>query len=232
MSDQVDNESTGRRARRSAAAGGRTPAFALLVLGAVAVVAMATVPWYYVDSRTRFSGTAITGGAAEVLGVVVLAGALLMIALRTTGRRVVAVVIGVIAVLAVIFLPWQRPDADEVLAELRKHSLSDTYALHLTGGSLGYLVSWLAVLAGAVLVVLYAHRWPQRAARFERNAVRTGIPVGPDGEPDAAAIWKAIDSGQDPTRDDRHDTSQESSHDISQDSSDDTSQDADDRTRS
>ncbi|WP_460810845.1 hypothetical protein [Microlunatus endophyticus] len=39
----------------------RTVAFALLVLGAIAVVAMATVPWYYVDSRTRFSGTAITG---------------------------------------------------------------------------------------------------------------------------------------------------------------------------
>lgn len=178
----------------------RTTAFALLVLGAVAVVAMATVPWYSVDSRTRFSGTAITGGVAEVLGVAVLAGALLMITLRTTGRRIVAVVIGVIGLLAVIFLPWQQPDDDEVLTELRKHSLADGYALHLTGGNIGYLVAWLAVLAGAVLVLLYAHRWPQRAGRFERDAGPSGVPVGPDGEPDAAAIWKAIDAGQDPTQ--------------------------------
>lgn len=227
MSEEVDNTATGRSTPKVAGARGRTPAFALVVLGAIAVVAMATVPWYFVDSRTRFSGTAITGGAAEVLGVVVLAGALLMMALRATGRRIVAVVIGVIALLAAIFLPWQRPDADEVLAELRKHSLSDTYALHPTGGSVGYLVSWLAVLAGAVLVLLYAHRWPQRAARFERNAPEAGIPIGPDGEPDAAAIWKAIDSGQDPTRDDSQDTGQ----DTGQDGSQDTSQQAEDRTR-
>lgn len=186
----------------------RTTAFALLVLGAIAVVAMATVPWYYVDSRTRFNGTAITGGAAEVLGVAVLAGALLMITLRATGRRIVAVVLGVMGVLAVIFLPWQRPDADEIRTELRKTSLADTYTLHLTGGNIGYLVSWLAVLAGAALVLRYARRWPQRAGRFERNlgsnsefdTAETGIPVGPDGEPDAAAIWKAIDAGQDPTQ--------------------------------
>jgi len=191
----------GPKQSRFAGTRGRTLAFALLVLGAIAVVATATVPWYYVDSRTRFSGTAITGGAAEVLGVAVLAGALLMVALRTTGRRIVAVLIAVIGVLAVIFLPWQRPDSDEVFTELRQHSLSDSYTLHPTGGNLGYLVSWLAALSGAVLVMLYAHRWPQRAGRFERTAATDGMPIGPDGEPDAAAIWKAIDSGQDPTSD-------------------------------
>ena len=178
----------------------RTVAFALLVLGAIAVVAMATVPWYYVDSRTRFSGTAITGGVAEVLGVAVLAGSLLMLTLRATGRRIVAVVVGVISILAVIFLPWQRPDSDEVFTELRKTSLASSYQLHMTGGSIGYVVSWLAVLAGAVVVVRYANRWPQRAARFERTPTQQGMPLGPDGEPDAAAIWKAIDAGQDPTQ--------------------------------
>ncbi|QGN32376.1 Trp biosynthesis-associated membrane protein [Microlunatus sp. Gsoil 973] len=176
--------------------------FALLVLGAIAVIAFAAVPWYTVDARTRFSGTAVTGGVAQVLGVAVLAGSLLMITLRTTGRRVVAAVVAIIGVLAVIFLPWQQPDSDEVFAELRKHSLADSYQLRFTGGSIGYLVSWLAVLAGCVVVGRYAHRWPQRASRFERNAGPTttaGLPAGPDGEPDTGAIWKAIDAGEDPT---------------------------------
>lgn len=214
MSDQVSAE-MGPKQARFAGARGRTLAFALLVLGAIAVVATATMPWYYVDSRTRFSGTAITGGAAEVLGVAVLAGALLMIALRTAGRRIVAVLIGLIGVLAMIFLPWQRPDSDEVFTELRKHSLSDSYVLHLTGGNLGYVVSWLAVLAGAALVLLYAHRWPQRAARFERSAPQNGVPIGPDGEPDAAAIWKAIDSGQDPTVNDGSEASPDAGSEAS-----------------
>lgn len=188
----------------------RTVGFGLLVLGAIAVIASAALPWYTVDTRTRFSGTAITGGVAQALGVAVLAGSLLMLTLRTTGRRIVAVVVGLIAVPAVIFLPWQQPDSDEVFAELHKHSLADSYQLHATGGHIAYLLSWLAVLAGAVLVLLYAHRWPQRAGRFERPAgantgtdtgSHTGMPTGPDGEPDAGAIWKAIDAGQDPTQD-------------------------------
>lgn len=180
----------------------RTVGFGLLVLGAVAVIAAAALPWYTVDARTRFSGTAITGGVAQALGVAVLAGSLLMLTLRTTGRRIVAVVVGLIAVPAVIFLPWQQPDSEAVFAELRKHSLADSYRLHATGGHIAYLISWLAVLAGAVIVLLYAHRWPQRASRFERRtSTGTGMPTGPDGEPDAGAIWKAIDAGQDPTED-------------------------------
>ena len=177
----------------------RTIGFGLLVLGAVAVIATAAVPWYTVDARTRFSGTAITGGAAQALGVAVLAGSLLMISLRSKGRRIVAALVGVIGILALIFLPWQQPDSVEVFAELRKHSLADSYQLQSTGGSIAFLVSWLAVLAGTVVVLLYAHRWPQRASRFERNRSGKPSPGSPDGEPDAGALWKAIDAGEDPT---------------------------------
>jgi uncharacterized membrane protein (TIGR02234 family) len=214
--DTVDHQAPARPNRS------RTVGFGLLVLGAVAVIAFAAVPWYTVDARTRFSGTAITGGVAQVLGVAVLAGSLLMITLRTTGRRIVALLVAIIGILAVIFLPWQQPDSDEVFAELRKHSLADSYQLHLTGGNVGYLVSWLAVLAGCFVVGRYAHRWPLRASRFERTAVpRTaaGIPAGPDGEPDAGAIWKAIDAGEDPT--DPADTSTGSGEQRSDGSNDD-----------
>lgn len=177
----------------------RTVAFALLVLGAVAVIATASVPWYSVDTHTRFSGTAITGGIAQATGVAVLAGALLMITLRSVGRRIVAVVVGLISLYAVIFLPWRKPDSQQVFAELRKHSLVDSYALHVTGGHIAFAISWLLVLTGVVLVMLYARRWPQRVSRFDRRTDSGELPTGPDGEPDAGAIWKAIDAGEDPT---------------------------------
>jgi hypothetical protein len=86
-----------------------------------------------------------------------------------------------------------------VLTELRKHSLADSYQLHATGGSIAYAICWLAVLAGAAIVLVRAQHWPQRASRFERTAPQAVIPTDPDEEPDTAAIWKAIDAGQDPT---------------------------------
>ncbi|QDP96976.1 Trp biosynthesis-associated membrane protein [Microlunatus elymi] len=179
----------------------RTIAFALLIIGAIAVVAGAAVPWYSADGLVHFSGSDITGGVAQALGVAILAGVLLMLALRATGRRIVAVLVGLIALLGVITMPLQRPDSAEVFTELRKHTLADSYHLQLVGGSIAYAVGCLLVLAGAVIVLLRAGRWPQRASRFERAAAqqRTLLPADPDAEIDAGAVWKSIDAGEDPT---------------------------------
>jgi NADH:ubiquinone oxidoreductase subunit 4 (subunit M) len=134
--------------------------------------------------------------------VAVLAGSLLMLALRSTGRRVVAVLVAVIALLALITMPFQRPSSTEVFAELRKHTLTDSYQLQAVGGSLGYAACCLLVLAGALVVLFRAHRWPQRADRFDRRTGTLGpTAAGPDSDP--ASIWKSIDAGQDPTVDER-----------------------------
>jgi uncharacterized membrane protein (TIGR02234 family) len=175
----------------------RSVAFGLLVLGALAAVVTADLPWYTADGST-FNGTAITGGVAQALAVAVLAGSLLMLALRRTGRRIVAVLVGVIALLALVTMPIQRPTSTEVLTELRKQTLDDSYQLHLVGGNVGYAVSCLLVLAGAVIVLLRAHRWPERVDRFERRATAPG-PVATGADADPAAIWRSIDAGQDPT---------------------------------
>lgn len=191
----------------------RTVALGLLLVGAIVVVAGAAVPWYAAYAAdagaggrrlATFNGTDITGGVAQALGVAMLAGVLLMLALRVTGRRVVAVLIAVIALIGLATMPWRRPGHQEVLTELRKQTLADSYRLSLAGGSIGYAAGCLLVAAGAVVVLARVQRWPQRADRFERrnSAVDTGLlSDDPDAEIDAGAVWKSIDAGQDPTVD-------------------------------
>jgi uncharacterized membrane protein (TIGR02234 family) len=176
----------------------RTPtiAFALLVGGAAAMVITAAVPWYEANGIVSFSGTDSTGGLAQALSVAILAGALLMLTLRSTGRRIVAGVVAAIGVLAACALPWRRPSRAEVVAELRKQTLTDSFQLSLTGGSIGYALAALLVVSGAVLVLLRAQRWPGRADRFKRP---TDSAAESADQRDPAAIWKAIDAGHDPT---------------------------------
>jgi hypothetical protein len=173
-----------------------TVAFALLVGGAVAMVITAAVPWYDANGIVGFSGADSTGGLAQALSVAILAGALVMLALRSTGRRIVAGLMAAIGLLAAGALPWRRPGRAEIIAELRRQTLTDNVRLSLTGGSIGYALSALLVVAGAVLVLLRAQRWPGRADRFRRPT--DGAAESSD-QRDPAAIWKAIDSGQDPT---------------------------------
>lgn len=177
----------------------RTLGLGLLVLGAVGMVVTATVAWYRADGSS-FDGAAVTGGVAQALGVAALAGSLLMVAVRSTGRRIVAVLVGLIAIVAAVTMPTQRPTRAEVITALRTHTLDDSYHLHLTGGSLGYATCCLLVVAGGAVVLARAHRWPQRADRFRRGSAPAGlVATGPDADP--AAIWQSIDAGQDPTVD-------------------------------
>lgn len=190
----------------SSARNSRTIGLGLVVLGGVMAIAGASVPWYgaYIKGQRQgtFSGADITGGVAQALAVAILAGALLMLALRSTGRRVVAVLLAAMAIVAGVTMPFQRPARTEVITELRKHTLDSGYHLGLTGGNIGYLVGCLVVLAGAVIVVLRAHHWPQRADRFERRAATARAAVltdDPDADIDTGAVWKSIDAGLDPT---------------------------------
>jgi hypothetical protein len=156
----------------------------------------ATLPWYRVDDQVSFTGTDSSGGLAPVIGVVVLAGVLLMLTLRRRGQQVTAVVIGGVALVSGIALQFSSPGSDEVFAEIRRHSLADSYQLHWTGGSLGYGLAALAVVAGAALTVLRAARWPSRSQRFDRRPPDAGYA---DPAQDPSAFWKAMDAGEDPT---------------------------------
>jgi tryptophan-associated transmembrane protein len=115
-------------------------------------------------------GGAQTGaGAPAALALVALAGAGAALLVRNKGRIALGCVLLVIG------------------AALVAVGLTPTRWAALTAGAL--------VVAGALLVVLRARRWPQPRSRFEAP-VRTGT-GGPTGSPRDA--WDALDRGEDPT---------------------------------
>ena len=126
---------------------------------------------------TRWAGpvlVALAGLAAGVLdenpvGWALLAGTVLLLVLGRLGRRVLGVVLGL---LAVGMAAWA------LAADPRQTA-------GLVAGAVG--------LVGAALVVLTAGRVPERTSRYERRVEL----VGPDADPLQA--WKAMDAGLDPT---------------------------------
>jgi drug/metabolite transporter (DMT)-like permease len=169
------------------------------LLGGVLALVTGAQPWWRASGEgvaVSFTGTETTAGLAQALGVVALAGWLLVLVLRTRGRQVVAallVLLGAGIVLVGALRP--RPSADAVRSQVREVSLADQFALRSTGWSYGYAVTGLLVTAGAVLVLVTAANWPQRADRFSRTAV----PVAVLASDDPAAVWRAQDAGLDPT---------------------------------
>lgn len=195
---------------RSWAARTRGPAFLLMAIGGLAAIIIAGQPWYDVPgTEVSFSGKDITGGLAQALPAVVLAGALLMLTLRTLGRRIV----GVAVALAAVGMGWtglvsNEPGTSEVLSKVRQETLRSVSETHEVGWSFGYGAAAALAFGGALMMVLHAHHWPRRSDRFSRrqvpNVVLAGR-AGPNVSPDDSAasdtddIWKAIDAGNDPT---------------------------------
>lgn len=159
-----------------------------LAVGAVLALVAGSRAWWRAAGTgvsVAFTGTETTGGLAQALALVVLAGALLGLVLRSRGRRV----LGVLLVLAgagvlLLGLTRPRPASGTVRSRVLEVSLADQFALLGTAWPYVYAAAGLVVLAGAALMVLTAARWPSRAARFERPAVGqppVGLPVGGAG---------------------------------------------------
>jgi uncharacterized membrane protein (TIGR02234 family) len=178
-------------------------------------------PWAHVtvvrEAPLPPTSEVLSGGQAAPLvsacGLLLLAAALAVIAVRGAGR----VVVGLLVALAGGVLAWSglrgltgRLGVD--LADL-------TSAVGLGGARVDTdaSVTWplLALLAGLVgvlaggLVVLRGRRWPGMGRRYERTTVPTGpapAPV-PDRRPTRPetpedrhqSAWKALDRGDDPT---------------------------------
>ena len=70
----------------------RALAFGCLLLGGGLALVGSAQPWWRAVGEgvvVKFSGTQATGGLSQALAIVALAGTLLMLALRTRGRRVI-----------------------------------------------------------------------------------------------------------------------------------------------
>lgn len=180
----------------------RALTFAALITGGGVAVVSAAQPWWRAVGQNvlvRFSGVEATGGLAQALAVVALAGTLLILVLRRRGRRIVGVILVLVgAGIAAVGAIRQRPNADAVRTQVREISLVDQFAVDPTGWSWAFAVAGALVALGGALAVVTAPRWPGRADRFERT-VGTARPVV--ATDDAAEVWRAMDAGMDPTLD-------------------------------
>lgn len=170
------------------------------LLGAVLALVSGAQPWWRATGEgvaVTFTGTESTAGLSQALGVVALAGLLLVLVLRTRGRRVVGVLLtltglGIVGVGAL----RQRPSATTVRNQVREVSLADSFELAASVWSYAYAGTGLLVLVCGLTTLLTAGRWPARVDRFSRSAERA---AGTTADDDPAEVWRAQDAGLDPT---------------------------------
>ncbi len=186
-----------RRGRRY-----RSLAYAGLVLGGGLGVVAAAQPWFRAvgqDVSVGISGVQSTAGLSQALAVVTLAGALLILVLKTRGRRVVGVLLTLVGLgIALLGALRTEPSSDAVLTRVREVRLADQFALEATPWAWVFAAAGVLVAAGAILTATTAGRWPVRADRFTRDEA-PARPVSATDEP--ADVWKALDAGMDPTAD-------------------------------
>ncbi|WP_152363542.1 Trp biosynthesis-associated membrane protein [Microlunatus speluncae] len=176
----------------------RIAGLAGVALAGLLALIVSAQPWWRAqgsDAGVVFTGTDATAGLSQALGAVALAGFLLGLALRGCGRQVLAGLLGVVGVAIVVVGGFRfQPDSDAVRARLQQVSLSDQFALTGTPWPIGYVVAGVLLLAAAAMIMITAPSWPTRTDRFRRDRAAT-----PVEEAEPIDLWKAMDSGQDPT---------------------------------
>ena len=180
----------------------RALAFGCLLLGSALALVGGAQPWWRATGEgvvLRFTGTQATGGLSQALAIVALAGTLLMLALRTRGRRVVGALLLLVGVgLAMLGGLGLQPNADAVGSEVHGVGLA-AFQLSATVWPWVFAVSGALVAIGGALTMITAGTWPARSNRFQPGQSKAEVPASED----PAELWKAMDSGADPTIDAR-----------------------------
>jgi uncharacterized membrane protein (TIGR02234 family) len=171
----------------------------LLVGGALALLASAQ-PWWRGPGEAaavKFTGNQVTGGLSQALAIAALVGTLLMLGLRSRGRRVVGGVLLLVGVgVAVAAGSWMQPRADAIRSHV---STLDTFDLAATVWPWICVLAGTLIVAGAVMTMITAANWPAAAERFQAGSNKAQL----DPTDDPAELWKAMDAGVDPTANDR-----------------------------
>lgn len=185
----------------------------LLAVGGAGLLATAAQPWWRIvtgQASPALSGTDSAGGLGQALGALALIGVVLSWTLRRPGRRILAVLLAAVGVVAVLVgVRPTRPSDQAVLDRLRETSLADTWTLERTAWPWVFASCGGLVLAGAVLLALAP---APRTSRYERASVTqapadtgavdigaAGSGAADAGAADPADWWKSLDAGQDPT---------------------------------
>jgi uncharacterized membrane protein (TIGR02234 family) len=180
---------------------------ALCALGGGMVLFAVGRPWVEIVARRPSPlpdvTVALSGRSLEPLvaglGIVGLAGVVGLLATRRWGRLVVAAIVALsgLGVLVPALTRLTAPDAAEATALLedpgRSAGTATVTATAHPGWPLLAAVGGLLLVLGGLAALLRSRRWPTMSARYETPAARTDRPRTD------AAVWDALDRGDDPT---------------------------------
>ena len=150
------------------------------------------------DVTVALSGRDLTPLVAG-LGIVGLAGVVGLLATRRWGRLAVAAIVALsgLAVLAGALTrlgaPGPATARDLLDRSGRAAGAGAVTATAHPGWPLLAAAGGLLLALGGLAALVRSRRWPTMSARYERPAARTERP------PTDAAVWDALDRGDDPT---------------------------------
>lgn len=212
----VPQPRAGRADGTAAASGGRRSLAAALFLGAVgaAVVLLSSGQTWAEGTVTVGGGTvpldAAGGdvtGVPTALAVVGLAALVAVFAVRRAGRFLVSLLLalsGAGAALAACLGASGSAALDEKAAGTTGDAAARVEALTHTAWPYVTAAGGLLILLAGLLALRYGRAWPAMSGRYERD----GAPRARNGarrtttDPDRPEdLWKALDRGEDPTRD-------------------------------
>ncbi|WBB59961.1 TIGR02234 family membrane protein [Streptomyces sp. WMMC500] len=201
----------------TAQSGSRAPLAAALLsgaLGAAVVLVAAGRTWAEGEAPTPVADAVlpVTAGGRDVTGVpaalaiVGLAALVAVFAVRRAGRVVVAALLTLcgVGVIAASALGASDTDAlDDQAAEAAGLTGAAVEAVSHTAWPWVSLAGGVLLLCAGLLALRYGSGWPAMSGRYERpgGAVaarpRRSAPVDPERPEE---LWKALDRGEDPTR--------------------------------
>lgn len=205
------------RARAATApdsAGSRRSLAAGLLLGAAgATVVLLASGQTWAEGRAAVGGGTLpltadgqdVTGLPAALAIVGLAALVAVFAVRGSGRVVVAGLLalsGLGAGLSAYLGASDRVALDEKAAQTTGNTSATIDALSHTAWPYVTAVGGLLILLAGLLALRYGSRWPAMSGRYERDGTprprkAAAVPVDPDRPED---LWKALDRGEDPTR--------------------------------
>ena len=187
----------------------RSPRVALTLLGLGAIALLVSTSLTWVTAANSVAGGAISldgatclpaGRAVAVLALASVGG---ILATRGTIRRVIGVVVVLAAGATLVVLLLRVADGFAAVAGAAlPTSLDGSAAVVVSRSMLGPILAIggiLAVTLGGVLTVASAGQSRGLGDRFERAPDEAAGPPSEESDVSAAALWSALDRGEDPT---------------------------------
>ncbi|MFI6643752.1 TIGR02234 family membrane protein [Streptomyces sp. NPDC050504] len=198
---------------RAAAAGGRRSIAAALLLGAVgaAVVLLASGQTWSQGKASvgggtlslKASGGDVTG-VPTALAIVGLAALVAVFAVRRAGRMLVAGLLalsGAGAALAAFLGASDSSALDEKAVRTTGDTSATIGALTHTAWPYVTAAAGVLILLAGLLALRYGTLWPAMSGRYERDGTPRPRAAKAPADPDRPEeLWKAMDRGEDPTR--------------------------------